>query len=192
MIRFACSSCRIGVKAPERKAGRWSVCPRCGTTLQVPKSFDYRTLPPPIRNLDVELISEPPELDMVCETGDPVPFPLLTILAWLCPMSLVTFLFLDFASGYVYWKLPWVFRYRMHFGVETLPDHVGLLGIIAYGAGFLGFLITITTFVAGVVKNHKLAIVLSSVTFVLSFLLVPIVAGAAWACRTGKVFEYPF
>ncbi len=69
MIRFACSSCRVGVKAPERKAGRWSVCPHCGITLQVPKMLDYHILPPSVREPDVELVDLPVAEEILARTS---------------------------------------------------------------------------------------------------------------------------
>src|SRR6266702_1232817 len=36
MIRFTCSNCHKGLKAPDRGAGRKTTCPNCGLRLLVP------------------------------------------------------------------------------------------------------------------------------------------------------------
>ncbi len=54
-----------------------------------------------------------------------------------------------------------------------MPNGIFLLGLLAMLLCLGGFMITIGSFVFGIMKNNKLAVVLSSVTFVLSFIILP-------------------
>lgn len=94
------------------------------------------------------------------------------ILSILCPCSL----FLAFATSLCY-------GIAHHFWVQSVggrfvarfaeaPDHIGFLALLAVILCFGGFLITVTTFVLGVMRSDKLAIVLSATTFVVSFPLL--------------------
>jgi hypothetical protein len=97
-----------------------------------------------------------------------------TVLAWLSPASLVVAVVLrllhDVAWRHIRLESMDVVRgFPTHF---PKPTELVVLNGLAWLSMAVGLGITVVAFVVGIMRNHKLAIVLSSVTFVLSLLLM--------------------
>jgi hypothetical protein len=177
MIRFQCPRCKKVLKAPDDSAGRKGSCSRCRKRLLVPAATDATPNPFEFDEPSTELNESPPSkiADVTfTELGSSLlrRFPLVTLLAWASPASLVIAFILSVLYTVAYHQLPdWEqdARRQHYAGLDPLPIHITILGVLAIVAMAGELLITVVAFVLGVMKNNKLAIVLSSVTFVLSW-----------------------
>lgn len=97
---------------------------------------------------------------------------LATALAWCCPAALAIAYVLTFAYTVAYASMPIELRFMVRANTAQMPPIVAFLGFLMFGSMALGLGVTVVTFVLGIMKNHKLAIVLSSVTFVLAWPLL--------------------
>ena len=162
MIRFQCPKCGKVLKAPDNSAGRKGSCSRCKKRLLVPL--------PLAAPANDDNASEP---DSYLEKTPPSSFSLysifVTLLACASPASLaVAFLFsVLYTVGHH--RLTPLQKELIHIGNQEMPEYLSRLGILALLSMAGGLLVTATAFVLGVMTNNKLAIVLSSVTFVLSW-----------------------
>ena len=162
-IRFSCPACRSLMEAPTEKAGQKISCLKCGQRLLIPMESDCILYAEPYQSR-----SAPP----------PVPFAqvqrsvLATVLAWCCPAVLAFAILFTLAYFHAHSRMDPGLQMLVRWNQASLPTGVAVLGYLMIASMALGLCVTVVTFVVGIMKSHKLAIVLSSVTFVLAWPLL--------------------
>jgi hypothetical protein len=131
---------------------RASVCPECG-----------------VSQLDE---------DALADSEHPLPKrdALATGLAWACPWTLVACLLLNVVHYVLYARLSETEIEQVRQNADWLPDRLLVLAVVITVLQASGFLVTVSTFVLGIMRRHRLAITLSAVTFVCAWPLVILAA----------------